>query len=64
MRSTSSLFVCVYKSVSRLSVVVIGVLSPRQCSCVCKAVHDFEKAYFCVHVCACLFAKEVVTVGG
>lgn len=33
MRSTSSLFVCVYKSVSRLSVVVIGV-SPRHCSSV------------------------------
>lgn len=45
MRSTSSLFVCVYKSVSRLSVVVIGA-SPRHCSSVCKAVRDFEKLIF------------------
>lgn len=57
------LYVCVCKSLSALSVVVIGV-RPRHCLNVCKAVRDFEQASVCVHVCACLLAEEVATVGG
>ncbi len=52
MRSTSCMCVCVCKSLSRLSVVVIGV-RPRHCWSVCKEVCDFEQAPVCVHVCVC-----------